>query len=159
MIRNQQHEAQRLVKELQDLTEDLQIRRNKFRSQDVTTLVFRRPPSSDDLPLYLQARHNSEGIHTNSAGEPFSLHPDTPENAEHLRYEDWLLNRHAFVLPLKLHTSTYVQLHASVLFCDIEAEIDYLDQRRMLEWERQRSTGSPVASSVLSTQDSVDTSK
>ena len=150
--------VKQLVQSLQDLYESRRDRRKEYQDLDVANLVFYHPPSSDAPPLHLQPCHDLDVVRHDSSRDPFFLRHDVLENTGYLRYEEWLLDRHTFVANLLNHTSTQVQLHASVLLHDLAADIQHLDQKRMLEWERQRSTGSPVVAGVASAEGSVDTS-
>ena len=116
--------VKQLVQSLQDLSESRRDRRKEYQDLDVANLVFYHPPSSDAPPLHLQPCHDLDVVRHDSSRDPFFLRHDVLENTGYLRYEEWLLDRHTFVANLLNHTSTQVQLHASVLLHDLAADVD-----------------------------------
>lgn len=151
MDANQRQGNNVVISRLKELSDLLQQRREGL--ADMGPLVFSKPPLPSAVPLHLQpprsSPHHREDI--------FSLRHDVHENSRYLEAEDWLFNHHAHVGTLLQHDSTEVQLRASVLYTDLEDALRGLDQMKVLEWERQRSSGCPVTSITPSPDGSIDT--
>lgn len=121
---------------------------------DLGPLVFCKPPPSSAIPLHLQPPRSS--LH-DDVEDIFALRHNAHENTQYLQAEDWLYDHHTDVSALLEHESTEVRLRASVLCIDLEDALRDLDQKKMLEWERQRSSGHPVNSTTPSRDGIINT--
>lgn len=140
-----------VLDELKEL--DRLLKQRRVGLSDLGPLAFCNIPLANAAPLHLQP----PCLSTAFQADKFSLRQDALENTQYLQIEEWILHTHAYIDTLLGHHSTEVKLYASIIHADLEDCGHALERYKLLEWDRQRSSGCPLIPTMPCHEDRIDT--